>query len=283
MILNEVTRKLLEAVLDSRILPQVMPSGTDVRECTETGVYFFDGVATNYVNMPSATCHNAMLIVKKVKPTNAGLRITHMLISVNENAIYTETSTGNNQWNGWSTRFATIYDLTTALANYLPLDGTQSMTGNLTISVSSALSRQFTIGNSIRKIMLQVLDDGGARLYDYKNAKNVIHLPLDGSEYTFNGIASGNLPLTGGIIDSTLTTPLEINSKNDQTLSLMRFKKNGVSQGHIGFNGVDNPVFINGAGDMGRSLLHKGNSNAILFTESAAAAPSDTTALWAHL
>jgi len=78
--------------------------------------------------------------------------------------------------------------------------------------------------------------------------------------------------------------PLEIaNSVENGKYSYIKYLAGGVQLGGLGFNGADNPVYVNSAYNTSHTLLHKGNSNAVIFTEDSTTAPSDTTALWAHL
>ena len=229
--------------------------------------------STAYKRLDLVRYNNDLYIAKKantgVAPTDSEtwmLSLENVSQTQYDNLIDGTTPVGNAAKLGG--KGASEYATTADLANYLPLDGTASMNGNLSISVSSALSRQFTIGNSLRKIMLQVLDNGEARLYDYKNAKNVINLPHDGSTYTFNGTATGNLPLTGG-------TATNFNVDTYSTIGSPAIRFVGRSYLAVAPDGSYN-IYDNNAQN-GRTLLHTGNSAKVAIQESA---PTDTSALW---
>lgn len=207
--------------------------------------------------------------------------------TANEKFQIAHGTTGNNyvgfrakeygsSWTAWE-EVATTADL----ANYLPktggnISGDLMVYGAITQSKTDTSQITRSIKNSVRNVLERVYADGSYRLYDATNSKNIIESTVNGTN-TFNGTATGNLPLSGGSIDTTLTTPLELNSKNSENTVLLRFSKNGVKQGYFGFRGVDLPIFINGAGNASRDLLHTGNSAKVVKGTSA---PSDTTALW---
>ncbi|MBR6538114.1 MAG: hypothetical protein IKT67_13035 [Lachnospiraceae bacterium] len=103
-----------------------------------------------------------------------------------------------------------------------------------------------------------------------------------GSGITWNEIVfevnlANYLPLYGG---GTLSAPLEVILSLmavASTNSYLQFKgKDGVI-GHLGFAGLDNPVFLNATNTAMHNLLHTGNSSKVVISQTA---PSDTSALW---
>lgn len=67
------------------------------------------------------------------------------------------------------------------------------------------------------------------------------------------------LPLTGGKISKNHPTPLQIENITEINFQVfLEFLVNGVSYGHIGFDGVNNPIFRNTDGNY-FSILHSGN------------------------
>ena len=101
-------------------------------------------------------------------------------------------------WLGWN-ELSTTADLTTALASYLPLDGSKDMKGNVVIRSNSATDLDFRLVNSVRGIRHLLNSAGSYYLLDATNAKNIIASSPDGTN-TFYGTSTGNLPLTGGTL-----------------------------------------------------------------------------------
>jgi len=136
--------------------------------------------------------------------------------------------------------------------------------------------RNYTDDNNYKDLVIR---ETGLSYINRENGK--------GSEY--NIVHSGNigsyaLLISGGRITRAQNVPLEIaNSVENGKYSYIKYLAGGVQLGGLGFNGADNPVYVNSAYNTSHTLLHKGNSNAVIFTEDSTTAPSDTTALWAHL
>lgn len=104
------------------------------------------------------------------------------------------------------------------------------------------------IGGTMRKA-LQIDQEGNTTIIGQLTASNI-------NGYT--PITSGNysqyaLPLTGG----TLRGKLYLHGNEDQ--NYITFQKNGATQGYLGFNGVDNPMFIPSAANVIYPLIHSGN------------------------
>ena len=71
------------------------------------------------------------------------------------------------------------------------------------------------------------------------------------------------LSLTGGTVKSSGLVPIRIESTNAEEKTLLNFLHNGVNYGYLGFDGENNPVFVNNYGGTGAanvmSILHTGN------------------------
>ena len=71
--------------------------------------------------------------------------------------------------------------------------------------------------------------------------------------------ASDFLPITGGTVGKAIPSPLNVhNTTADALYSLLGFYANSALMGHLGFYGVDNPVFYTSNGGT-KKLLHTGN------------------------
>ena len=75
---------------------------------------------------------------------------------------------------------------------------------------------------------------------------------------TFNGTASGNLPLTGGRINGADYFPLELNGVSSNQEVYLKMLSNGIVLGSLGFYGVDSPRFVS-TGGVASVLLHSHN------------------------
>lgn len=106
----------------SLLMAQKMPVGTDLNDCRELGTYYFDSYATNYVNVPSDTAHNGIMVVRK----QSSIRLVQEYVAINTGRMYTRTTGNATTWDVWKEIASTAYianELATKLANYLPLTG----------------------------------------------------------------------------------------------------------------------------------------------------------------
>lgn len=159
------------------------------------------------------------------------------------------------------------------LSNYLPKSG-GTINGNLRVG-TSGLAR-FMLVNDYRSIYIQSHDNGIFQIYDVTNGKLIVESKADGTT-TFNGTASGNLPLTGGSVKNQAVTLVEFeNTTSGAARAMLGFSGNGVLFGHLGFEGANNPVFRKTDGNY-YSFLHTANSTKVVVSQTA---PSDTSALW---
>ena len=106
-------------------------------------------------------------------------------------------------------RFGTAVDL----SNYFPKSG-GTINGNVSVKSDEAVARQINMMNSVRRVYQNINANGVYQLYDSTNNKGIIYSYLDGTN-TFNGTASGNLPLSGGgTVTSNADTPIIVKTVN---------------------------------------------------------------------
>ena len=182
-------------------------------------------------------------------------------------------------WSDWDYD-VTHSDLTAELAKYLPLTGGYITGAEAGIGAyNSEIGHTWGLRNAKRYIMEQVLSDGTYRLRDSTN--DIITSPADGIN-TFNGIASGNLALTGTTgqqVKAPYGSPLSLNNTTESGTSVtLRYYLRGEHLGALGFNGVNSPMFLTKDG-VHRSLHHDGNSVKVVINKTA---PSDNSALWVY-
>lgn len=134
------------------------------------------------------------------------------------------------------------------LANYLPKTGGTVINGdkNTSIQVSN---------NVIPHIIgLDSSVSGNAGLYDYTNNKWVVKSNSSGNN-TFDGTATGNLPLTGGTVTDDSRTPLRVSNSVGTKVAIGYFN-NDTLLAEIGVN-VNKPFFRKDGVET--DILHLGN------------------------
>lgn len=228
----------------SRVIPQNVPNGTDLNTCIKTGVYFLNGVATNFTNVPNSEAHNGIIIVNTFNEEGANAeRIVQLYFSPNQNKAYFRTSLGSvTSWKPWQEVFTT---------------GGGTVNGDVTVSTDKDGNRIFTLSNGTKNIRFAVYAGGAFRIKDMTNDKEIILNNADGTN-TFNGTASGNLPLSGGVIKSTGSGLLGIQSTNTDYAKII-FAGSSGNLGCIGINTANNPVFEKSGDSTKYTLLHTGN------------------------
>ena len=155
-------------------------------------------------------------------------------------------------WSGWQT-LATVADL----AKYLPLTG-GTVNGNLGVVKSDTSEVMMRVKNSVAEVRLLSQANGKHGLYSTTHGKYIASCDADGTN-TFNGTASGNLPLDGGgEVKSTAVSPIRVNNTGGNAKTLFGFLNNGALQGYLGFKGVEKPFYQNTTGGE-YDLLHTGN------------------------
>lgn len=84
----------------------------------------------------------------------------------------------------------------------LPLTG-GIVNGNVTVKANDTSQRIHALQNSVRRVFQTIGTSGNYNLYDNTNNKAIIVSTADGTN-TFDGTASGNLPLNGGMLTGNL-------------------------------------------------------------------------------
>lgn len=142
-------------------------------------------------------------------------------------------------------------------SEYFTTDG-GTINGNVNIgSANDGAQKRFNLINSKRRILLEVDTDGKAYLSDYTNNKEIISSTADGTN-TFNGTATGNLPLDGGGTVKGGYVPLTLEDVLSQG-AYIGFKGTSGDLGFFGFGTKDAPSVIMSDGATSRELLHSGN------------------------
>lgn len=144
--------------------------------------------------------------------------------------------------------------------------------GNVIATSSEATSRMVKAENALKAVALYIDKSGVGGLFDSINGKWILQNLLDGTN-TFNGTASGNLPLSGGKISDIQASPLGLNcTATDTNTVFLQFLSNGVNVGHIGFNGANN-LIMRSTDAKYYSLLHTGNKPSGSYTGNGSATP----------
>ncbi len=136
-------------------------------------------------------------------------------------------------WTGWDTLFTTTGGV---------------IDGNVTLSTDEALTRYLRLKNSKRQITIIVGEDGSFRITDNTNNKQIISSTANGTN-TIDGTTNGNLPLNNSTFPTVkntqdVVTAFESTSGTNNKNSLLRFLRNGVILGCLGFDGENNPVIM---------------------------------------
>lgn len=141
----------------------------------------------------------------------------------------------------------------TATGNLSSDGGT--VNGNITIgNKTEDKSRYLYIANKLRTVFEYINANGAYALYDDTNGKVIIQSSLNGTN-TFNGTASGNLALTGGILNSSSRVMLKLQntSSADSSGGIGFLNKDGISLGELNV-GIHGAYFIDKDGNGGKLL-----------------------------
>ena len=160
--------------------------------------------------------------------------------------IYTRSKFHSMDWSEWDSN-----------ANYFKNTG-GDITGDIRQIIGTNSTIMHRLANLARVVTLGIYEGGLFRLYDNTNGKDIINSTADGTN-TFNGTASGCLPLSGGTVGSGNSSgePLALDSSTSFTL--LKYLINGSLAGYLGFDGIDSPVFSSASGGSPKKLLHSGN------------------------
>ena len=216
----------------------------------DNGVHFFFINGTNYTgaDLPETTGWKYISVIIAKRNTNS---IEIVLFDEIYPTIAIASYNGT-KWSDWKVMFTT--------------DG-GTIKGDVNVAnTEEAVRLTIRLQNKLRQIISRVYDDGSYQLFDMTNNSKIIESKVGGTN-TFNGTASGNLPLTG---DSSMATrtigrssnnPLILkntNSGNNQSVLGFQTADHG-TLGRLGFYGVDNLVFVKGDSSAYYNLLHTGN------------------------
>ena len=165
----------------------------------------------------------------------------------------------------------------------LPLTG-GTIEGDLLLKSSEAKQVEHRLKNTVRNIGLVIRSNGSATLYDTTNNKSILDSTADGTN-TFNGTASGNLPITGGTVSGTV-----VFSKGNENVGYGRIHQDHNTVANYGltlrdydaegnFVGVrisstDDKVYYRAKDTYNKEILHTGNSARVHIGDTA---PNDTT------
>ena len=169
------------------------------------------------------------------------------------------------------------------LANYLDKNIGGYIKGTVIVSKlmsigedSDTNAKEFNIRNSARRVQFYLDETGNLTFYDNTNKKQVFQTKADGTN-TFNGTASGNLPLNGGgTVQAANSNPLKVKNTSGNDCYIPFVGKSG-TLGYLGFSDINSLMFVTADAAAATVILHTGNSVRVV---PATSAPSDTTVLW---
>lgn len=130
-----------------------------------------------------------------------------------------------------------------------------TINGNVEVKSTTHEARKVAVENSKRRITLEVDSNGVAYLWDGTNKKAIASFYLDGSN-TWQGTASGNLPLTGGTVKTANRRAMSVSNTGGADVSI-GYRHGDTLLGEIGVDS-NGAYFIDSSGAVKR-LLHNGN------------------------
>lgn len=137
---------------------------------------------------------------------------------------------------------------------YIPRSG-GTINGTIVQNVSGDLYN--VLKNQSRSISNMISANGVYEVYDSTNQKSVIRSTLEGTN-TFNGTASGNLPLDGGgEVTREDTLPIRVKNTASNTAYIRYSGKDGIL-GYLGMGGENQPVYLD-KDAVAKYILHTGN------------------------
>ena len=243
------------------VLFQKVATGTDLNDCTKHGVYYFSGVATNYVNTPDSTAHNGVMSVSYAEDSSgASQRVVQKYTSCNTGNSYERTSTAVGTWTEWE-QTATTADL----ANYFKNTG-GAVSGNIYAEISSGDAIRVKAQNANRAVEI-LAGSSEAGVYFPKLSKWGLTCD-DSGNITVNGTASG---ITNGKLSKALTvedtrgTLLELSGTEGDNI-YSRYRGTSGILGLLGFVSKDRPVFVTSE-NVTQDIHHDGNSKQIVVSD----------------
>lgn len=190
----------------------------------------------------------------------------------------------NSTWDGWE-EVTTTADL----ANYFKNTG-GTIDGHVIVRGADSII-QMSLRNNTRLIQQEITASGIYQLYDVTNSKAIVRSTTDGTN-TFNGTATGNLPLTGGTLTGSLTLKTDNISSRARTCSF--YNADDTNYGALGAyseNGVIKYMYLGTTYERSKNLSvtaddlmwknndvhHDGNSAKVAIQSTA---PTDGLWVW---
>ncbi len=169
-------------------------------------------------------------------------------------------------WTAWQ-KLATNVDL----ANYLPLTG-GTVSGNVTVKNTSSGATAIEIADGGNNIVGRILANAKQIGMTNDTTGEWIFASKKDGTTSFNGTATGNLPLTGGEVNGTV----RVNSNDLASIMAHRKNSNGSTVafsnesgilGYLGMSGSAIPTFFEADVSKFYPLLHAGNSAKVVVSE----------------
>lgn len=233
---------LSKAIVWSRLWTSVLSVGT--------GVYRIGSAEIPYItDLPSGVSKNCVLWLLVFKDTDEN---SYLLRQPSSNTTWVGSQYGSKL--SWSNPLATTADL----ANYLDKRTGGDISGSIRLLTSDASIIQHELRNSVRQVYQLVNGGGYYYLHDGTNGGHIITSTPDGTN-TFNGVASGNLPLDGGgTVKKNNYDIIEVENTLNNAAYIKHKGTQGVC-GYLGFNSVNKPCFKNAEQTANYLLVHEGN------------------------
>lgn len=190
---------------------------------------------------------------------------------INIDGLWQELTTPN------TSRIIDVTHIPDLSGKYLSLSGGKTIAGNFTLADGVNILNSKGYGIFVYDAANVVVGVGtiGAKTKIRSNDSPLIH-EKNGVDYTIldaSNYTSYALPISGGTINSTMSTPLTLNSTNSLNRSLLFFNVNGTTEAQIGYTGGQYGVWMynfNGGGYLGitddgipyynmNTLIHAGN------------------------
>ena len=221
-----------------------IPSGADLNTYLTVGTFGIESatIAQSLLNRPSALIRGGKLVVENTHNKNN----FYQTIYSSDGVFRRYVSSGT--FNNWETIFTTAGGT---------INGNLYVKKFFEVTVDGADLVTCSVKNGLHNIYLHVSDLGNAGLYDVTFGKWLLKSDPNGIT-TFNGTASGNLPLNGGgTVSKAGRSPIELKSTNSNNVTTLYSGQDG-TLGELGFIGANTPTFRNTSG-ANNTLLHTGN------------------------
>ena len=161
----------------------------------------------------------------------------------------------DSAWKGWDTNIMQA-DLTTALASYFKNTGGE-INGDIEVKKTTTDTARVKATNSTSSIGLVANESGG--IYDFTNGKWVLENAMTPIP-KLNGVASGNLPLTGGTVKTDTGRGIKIQRQSNAQYVYAGIDYGSLAEeyGSLGFDRPNVPIMVD-TNNSAKKLLHEGN------------------------